>query len=205
MLETLNRWIELADKRLKGTGIQCYITGGNDDLFDIEPVLNNAEYIVNPEGKVVHIDEHHEMISSGYSNMTPWECPRDIPEEELLKKIDQAASQVENMKNCIFNLHCPPYDTGIDTAVELDEKLRPVTIGGQVSQIPVGSTAVRTAIEKYQPLLGLHGHIHESRGDIKIKKTLCINPGSEYGEGILRGVIINLTEKKIKSLMLTSG
>ena len=69
----------------------------------------------------------------------------------------------------------------------------------------VGSTAVRSAIEKFQPLLGLHGHIHESKGSIKIGRTLCVNPGSEYSEGVLKGVMMNLDEKGVRSFQFTSG
>jgi len=65
--------------------------------------------------------------------------------------------------------------------------------------------AVREAIEKYKPLLGLHGHIHESRGVVNIGRTLCINPGSEYGEGIIRGAIVDLAKDKVLSYQLTSG
>jgi Icc-related predicted phosphoesterase len=87
----------------------------------------------------------------------------------------------------------------------LDEGLKPVTVGGAVMQSNVGSTAVLEAIRKYQPLLGLHGHIHESRGDCQIGRTLCINPGSEYSQGILRGVLVILEKEKVKRFALTSG
>jgi len=162
--------------------------------------------VINPEEKVVPVDDKHEMISTGYTNITPWNCPRDVSEEELAKKIENMTSKVTNMKNCIFNFHCPPYDSSIDSAPKLDKDLKPaVSPGGEMLMIPVGSTAVRAAIEKYQPLLGLHGHIHESRGTAKIGRTLCLNPGSEYGEGILRGALITLEDDKVKSHQLTSG
>ena len=205
MIETLERYLKMAKERLEPAGIRCYITGGNDDLFEIEPVLNNSDYVINPEGKVVNITEHHEMISSGYSNITPWNCPRDIAEDKLSEKIQNMASQVKDMKNCIFSLHCPPYNTGIDTALELNKDLKIVTQGGRPHEIPVGSTAVRAAIEKFQPLMGFHGHIHESRGAVKLGRTLCFNPGSEYSEGILRGVIVDLDKNGIKSYTFTSG
>ena len=48
--------------------------------------------------------------------------------------------------------------------------------------IHAGSTAVRASIEKHQPLVGLHGHIHESKGFVTLGRTLCLNPGSEYGK-----------------------
>ena len=69
----------------------------------------------------------------------------------------------------------------------------------------VGSIAVRAAIEKYQPLLGLHGHIHESRSAQKIGRTLCINPGSEYGEGVLRGILLELSSKGLEDHVFTQN
>jgi len=205
MTDRLRRWIELAEKHLKNTHVKCYVCPGNDDKFEIDSVLNSSDYVVNPDGKVIPLDDAHEMISVGYANMTPWKCPRDISEDELNKKIEVLVGQVKNLSNCVFNFHCPPFDTGIDTAPHLDENLKPVFKAGEVEMIPVGSTSIRDAIQRYQPLLGLHGHIHESKGFFRIGRTLCLNPGSEYAEGMLRGVLINLHEKGFKNYMLTTG
>jgi len=205
MIETLERWLRIAEEKLQPQGVKCFVSGGNDDRLDIKPVLKSSRYIIDPEDQVVKIDDHHEMITSGYTNITPWNCPRDIPEEDLYKRIVSMADMVQDMRNCIFNLHCPPYDTGIDAAPELDKDLKPVTRSGQSNEIPAGCKAVLQAIEKYQPLLGLHGHIHESRGEARIGKTVCLNPGSEYGEGILRGVIVDLKDDGVKSWQFTSG
>jgi Icc-related predicted phosphoesterase len=146
-----------------------------------------------------------EMISTGYANMTPWNCPRDIPEDDLFKKIETMAARLEKPESAIFNLHCPPYASQLDDAPELDDNLTPVLIAGQIHIIPVGSTAVREAIEQWQPLAALHGHIHESRGRTDIGKTACFNPGSEYATGYLRGLILDLKKGKIKQYQLTSG
>jgi len=206
MKEEVGRWLKIAEERLRGTGIKCFITPGNDDRLDVDDAFSSNEYVVNPEGKLVSIDDHHEMISSGYCNVTPWKAPRDIPEEELSRKIESMTSQVKNMKNCIFNFHCPPYDSTIDLAPKLDKNLKPViSPTGGTEMIPAGSRAGRVAIEKCQPLLGLHGHIHESKGFFRIGRTLCLNPGSEYSEGVLRGALITLTEDKVKSYILTRG
>jgi Icc-related predicted phosphoesterase len=71
---------------------------------------------------------------------------------------------------------------------------------------PVGSTAVREAIERQRPLLGLHGHVHESAGVEKIGRTVCINPGSDYGDGILRGAIVELDrDRGVRNWQLTQG
>jgi len=205
MVADLEKWVKIAEERLKGTNVKCFILPGNDDRVDIDDSLEGSPVIVNPESKVLRIDEHHEMISTGYANITPWNCPRDIPEEQLAKKIENMASKVENMKNCIFSFHCPPFQSGLDDAPKLDATLRPVVKGGQMIMESVGSTAVREAIVKYQPLLGLHGHIHEARGATKIGRTICINPGSEYSEGVLRGVVVNLGKDEVLSHLLVAG
>lgn len=205
MIERLKKWVTMAEDRLKNTGIKIFITGGNDDSPEVDTILGSSDYVECPVERVVDIDDHHEMVSSCYSNITPWKCPRDISEEEIAKKIEEVNSMVKNMDNCVFNFHCPPYDTDLDVCCELDKDLKPVIRKGNQSFIPVGSKSVRAAIEEYQPLLGLHGHIHEGKGAARIGRTLCLNPGSEYSEGILDGVVINLDEKKIKSYYFTSG
>lgn len=207
MLDSLRRWLELCENHLKGTNVKTYVTGGNDDDAEVIGLLEKSqkENIIYCEDKVVQIDDYHEMISSGYSNLTPFKCPRDIAEEELSHKIRQVVEKVEKVENCIFNLHCPPFNLGLDLAPELDENLRPKVRGGRVNFIPCGSIAVRKAIEEFQPLLGLHGHIHESPGVTRVGRTLCINPGSEYTEGILKGAIINLDKGRIKGYALVSG
>jgi len=205
MTESIQRFLQHAKEYLKGTGIRFYVQVGNDDPLGVKAHLDESDFAINPEEKVVEIDQFHEMISLGHSNLTPWNCPGDIPEEELRDKIEHLASQVTNMDNCIFNLHCPPFDTELDIAPELDENLTVVFHQGKISMVSVGSTAVRESIEKHQPLLGLHGHIHESRGAYKIGRTVCINPGSEYSEGVLRGVIVNLDKKGMKGHQFVSG
>lgn len=205
MRQSVARWLQMAEDRLGGSGVKVYVSLGNDDRDDLIPVLEGSELVTYPDGKVVPLDDKHEMASVGYGNMTPWKCPRDLPEEELAKKIEQAVSGVQNMERCVFNFHVPPYDTDLDLAPELDAELRPVLTAGQPNIIPVGSTAVREAIERYQPLAGLHGHVHESRGVTTIGRTICINPGSEYSEGVLRGVLLNLRDGKVLSHQFVSG
>jgi Icc-related predicted phosphoesterase len=205
MVENLDRWLSIAEERLKGVKVKCYITPGNDDSFLIDQCFKGYDYIIDPEDQVVQIDEHHEMIGMGYSNITPFKAPRELPEDKLYEKIEAMASKVQKMQNCIFDFHCPPINSELDTCQELDETLRPVFRSGQPSMIGAGSTSVREAIEKHQPLLGLHGHIHECKSSAKIGRTLCLNPGSQYSEGILNGVIINIDEKSIKSHQFTSG
>lgn len=205
MVERLKKWIDYAEEKLKGTKIKCYIQPGNDDHDFIDNIIETSNHITNPEGKVIQIEDRHEMISTGYANMTPWQCPRDITEEELKKKILEMIIKVDHPEDTILNIHPPPYDTEIDLAPLLDEEFNVVIKQGEIVYTHVGSRAVREIIKEYQPLVGLHGHIHESRGVSRIGRTICLNPGSEYTEGILRGVIINVGKGKIKSYQFTSG
>ena len=205
MVGRVKDWIGLAEERLGKTQVKCFISPGNDDIFQIDPVLSSSSYVVNPEEKVIDIDAHHEMITLGTTNHTPWHSPREVDEADLQKKIERMADGVKNMASAIFNIHVPPINTLIDQAPQVDETLKVVVKSGQVQIISAGSSACRAAIEKYQPMLGLHGHIHESRGITKLGKTTCAHPGSEYGEGILRGFLADLDGAKIKSYLLTSG
>ncbi len=200
VLERLNNWVRLAEERLKGSNIQMFMAAGNDDILEMDTVLDSSTYIVNAGDKKVDV-KGHEMITLSWANPTPWDTPRECSEEELEKKIDKLVSQVADMENALFNFHVPPYDTQLDQAPKLSQDLVPST--DQI--IPAGSKAVLNAIKKYQPLLGLHGHIHESRGIQKIGRTTCMNPGSEYTEAILRGVIITLEKNKVKDYMFVSG
>ncbi len=208
MGETLERWLKIAAERLEPEGIKMYITGGNDDDLGMNQFFQQSEWAEYVEDKVVYVDDHHEMISSAYVNKTPWDTPREASEEELADKIEAMVSQLESVENSIWNFHAPPYDSGLDIAPLLDVSVyppKPVLKGGELVYTSVGSKAVREAIDKYQPLVGLHGHIHEAKGVRKIGRTTCMNPGSEYSEAILRGIIINLDEKGVKSYQTTSG
>lgn len=205
MVSRVGEWITLAEERLGKTEVKCYISPGNDDLFDVDPVLNSSHYVINPEERVVTLDGEHEMITLGYTSHTPWNSPREVDEEVLGKKIERMTQDVKNMKSAIFNIHIPPADTLIDKAPMVDSDLRVVIKSGQVQMTSAGSSTCRTAIETYQPMLGIHGHVHESKGIVKIGRTLCVNPGSEYAEGILRGFLAEIDGDRIRSYMMTSG
>jgi uncharacterized protein len=160
--------------------------------------------VTNPEGEVIDVDGH-EMISWGWSNPTPWDTPREQSEPELSANLDGMASKLRQPEDAIFNLHVPPYQSGLDDAPALDDNLKPKTSGGQVAMLPVGSTAVREAIERYQPLLGLHGHIHDCRAIKRMGRSICINPGSDYQTSQLRGVIVQLGQHDVSAWTLTTG
>ena len=201
--ETLERWIAYADDKLAGTGISCYVCPGNDDVFEVDDVIATSKTVMHAEGKVIELSEHHEMISCGWSNPTPWDTHREEPDEQLEARIEAIIAQAKNPENAVFNLHPPPYGSGLDEAPELTKDLRPTHAGRAL--VPVGSQAVLHVIEKYRPILGLHGHIHEGKGTRKFKRTLCINPGSMYEQGILHGAVVDLKPNKVGTYILTTG
>lgn len=205
MRERLRAWMALADERLAGSGVRCYIMGGNDDPPEVLTVLGDSTSVVDPDERVVRLDDHSEMISLGWSNPTPWHTPRECSEEELGQRIDALMAQVSQPETSVMNLHVPPYASGLDDAPELDASLKVQTSLGQTRFKPVGSTAVRAAIERYQPLLGLHGHVHEAHAISKIGRTVCINPGSDFGEGVLHGALVTLDKGKLKGYQMVSG
>jgi Icc-related predicted phosphoesterase len=211
---TLSSWIELAHERLDGTPVRLYLTGGNDDEPEVLEVLGDADgdHVVASEGQVVDVDGSHTMITVGLSTPTPWDTPREASEAVIASAIEASASRVPDPGRCIFNLHCPPIDSLLDRCPKLDtsrmalgELPRPVLEHGRVVMTSGGSAAVRQAVETYQPLAGLHGHIHESAGRIKLGRTPCFNPGSEYGQGVLEGVIVSIRDGKLVSYQHTSG
>ncbi|HLI05665.1 MAG TPA: hypothetical protein VKV40_03775 [Ktedonobacteraceae bacterium] len=205
MKERLAEWIALANERLAGKGVRCYMMGGNDDPPAVLETLQEAGLICDPEDHVVVLDDYCEMISCGWSNLTPWHTPRECSEEELAWRIDRLMAQVRRPESLVMNLHVPPFQSGLDDAPELDASLKVQTSLGQTRFKPVGSTAVRAAIERYQPLVGLHGHVHEAHASCKIGRTLCINPGSDYGEGVLHGALVILNKGKLKGYQMVSG
>jgi Icc-related predicted phosphoesterase len=204
MLKTVERWMALADEKLAGTGIRCFVCPGNDDQLDVDEVIADANTVELGEGRVLELNGY-QMASSGWANRTPWDTYREEDEPQLAERIEKMASQVTAPPEyTIFSLHCPPYGTGLDDAPELTAEMDLKDAGHAVK--PVGSTAVREAIERYQPALGLHGHIHEARGTKRLGRTLCINPGSSYEQGQLLGAVIDIDKgKQVKKFVLTSG
>lgn len=205
MKQSLEEWMGFAETKLSGTSIQCFVMPGNDDPAAVSEILKESNRIVDPDGRICPLDDTHVLVGSGYSNPTPWDSPRECSEDELFGKLDGLMQQVADPSQCVLCAHVPPYNSTLDEAPRLSKDLQVQSTGGQVEFAPVGSTAVRKIIEKYQPLLGLHGHIHEVHAVKKICGTVCINPGSDYGDGTLHGVIVKIAGNKVKTYQLVSG
>jgi Icc-related predicted phosphoesterase len=206
MTETLERWMRFAEERLHGRGVKLFVMLGNDDEPALRDVLARSPMVVDPEDIPVELGDGFQMLSCGFANPTPWHSAREMTERDLQQHLEKLVSKLHDPARAVFNLHVPPIRTAIDIAPRVNDDLSPVIEGGSVVMGSGGSEAVRSIVEKYQPLLALHGHIHESRGIVKLGRTVCINPGSAYGEGVLHGALFELDKKKgLKRYQLTSG
>lgn len=202
----LRRWVEIADERLGANGRPpaTFVIAGNDDPLFIDEILASSTEMVYCDARIVPIQDH-ELLSFSYANRTPWNSPRELDEEDLYVRLKDLAEQLVAPESSIFNLHVPPYDTGLDTATKLNPDLTPVFDGGHPLSVPVGSTAVRRIIEEYRPALALHGHIHESAATARLGPSVLVNPGSEYNTGQIHGAIVRFANGHVHSHQLVVG
>lgn len=208
--DRLAEWVALAEERLAGTGVRAFLCGGNDDTDEVLSALDEVPHdrVVNAENRVVPIDDDHVVVTIGYSTPTPWETPRERTEHEIAEVIEKVMAEVPDPSRAVFNFHCPPLDSSLDTCLKLDASVwppTPVIENKQPVYYGAGSQAVADALARYQPTVGLHGHIHESRGMARYGRTPAYNPGSEYGEGVLRGLIVALKGGRVVGHQFTSG
>ncbi|MCX6575329.1 MAG: metallophosphoesterase [Candidatus Aminicenantes bacterium] len=95
--------------------------------------------------------------------VSPEEGVRSFPVSDQEKRYATIQSDLariggeENLDRAIFLFHAPPYDTKLDLVARESKMVDHVPLDQHV-----GSIAIRRFIENRQPLLTLHGHIHES-------------------------------------------
>ncbi len=196
-LKRIGEWVAYAEARLGANGSKIYFAPGNDDPPVVDDAFAGSSVFVNCEKTVVDLGGI-EMASTGWSNRTPWATPRECDEDALEARLRSVATRLRDPSRALFNFHVPPYGTPLDLCPKIDEDFRVVTVMGNPIQMHAGSTAVRAVIEELQPLASLHGHIHESRSAVQLGRTWAVNPGSEYGEGVLCGAIITIKKEKVK-------
>jgi uncharacterized protein len=204
MADSLRGWLRIADEKLSGTGIRALVMPGNDDGWYVDNVLGESAEIVNADGRVVDLGEF-QVLGFGPSNPTPWHTHREVEEDAIAERLDTLSAQVDPDKPLVVATHVPPFGTRLDDAPRLRADLSVVTSGGEPEMVPVGSTAVRAFLARSQPMLSLHGHIHESRGVAQIGETVAINPGSAYSTGALQGAIVSIKDGKVMARQLVTG
>ncbi|MCD6262860.1 phosphoesterase [Candidatus Bathyarchaeota archaeon] len=197
------RWVKMADE-IVPKGKLVIANPGNDDRFVVDEQILESERVIYPLHRVVELGGTYQMVSCEWVNPTPWDSPRECSEEELEKKIRKEINRLDDFENAIFNFHAPPKGTGLGTCPKLDTSVKPpkpVTRFLRPVYTDAGSVAVRKVIDEFQPLLGLHGHIHESKGKYKLGRTMVFNAGSEYTSGILHGIILTLEPGRLVQYM----
>jgi Icc-related predicted phosphoesterase len=204
MKESLQRWFDFAAERLEPEGVRMLAILGNDDPLEIDDVLREHPYVECVDDAPVTIEGDIEVVGFSGSNATPWDSPREFSEEEIRERLERAVAQLSDPARSIWNVHVPPHDTGLDTAAEVSDDLRVVYRGGQPNMIAVGSTAVRELIARYQPMLAVHGHVHESRAIGKVGSAVVVNPGSEYTEGVLRAAVITVDRDRVNAQLMST-
>ena len=205
VLERVREWADIAAQKLKGTDITLVAIPGNDDFHEIDEILTKAPHFDFHEMQVCEFKGGYQMLYCGGSTPTPWNTEREFTEAQYVARFAELIPQVRDMSKCIFNVHVPPMGTTLDACPKLDSNLRVVYEMGMPAQIHAGCQTLVDVIKQHQPMLGLHGHIHEGRAKINIGKTICINPGSVYPEGILQGAMITLRGGEVTTANLTQG
>ncbi|HEX2088820.1 MAG TPA: metallophosphoesterase [Actinomycetota bacterium] len=198
-------WLERLEDRCRQLRVPAYVMAGNDDPWSLDAVtLVQREWVTPADGAVVPVLDHWMLVSCGLGNPTPWQCPRDVSESELADKLRSITEGLKDFSNVIANIHPPPFDSTLDLAPKLDTSVSPPRpVPGEIA--PVGSTAVRDFLADAQPLLSLHGHIHESRAAVRLGRTWAVNPGSEYAEGVLRAALVTVEPSRVVSHQLVAA
>jgi uncharacterized protein len=204
MRSAVEGWVDMAETRLHAAGLPCLVMPGNDDIPAVKDLLSQSSWLIQAEDRVIEFGPY-QILSLGYSTVTPWNSPRELSEEQMHARLSELIERIQPGRPVIFNVHNPPADSGTDLAFKLTDDMRIVTAGGEPVRAPVGSHAVRNAIERVQPVLSLHGHIHESRAMSSIGRTKVCNPGSLYTDGILQGVLVTLDRDQLKGFKFVSG
>ena len=128
----------------------------------------------------------------GHSNRGRVKSKAYKKHKKILNRLFRKFGKENKEGRVIFLTHNVPYNTKLD---KVGKKAHEFVRGKHL-----GSKMFRRIIQKYQPVLHIGGHIHESRGEDKFGKTVLVNPGAAH-EG--KAAIIDISEsgekgKKIK-------
>src|SRR3982074_2177507 len=93
MLDGVDRWMGMAAEKLRGSGIRVFVCPGNDDEMEVDDVIRQPDLVELGEGRMVEIGDFT-MISTGWSNHTPWNTHREETEAQLGERIESMAKLV---------------------------------------------------------------------------------------------------------------
>lgn len=204
--------ISKIENNYRKLGVKLVYLAGNDDPKEFVNKIYEEydnDVLIPIDEKTMNINDYM-FLGFGYSNETPWHTARELPEREIEERLIKLFSGLNRneLDRTIAIIHVPPYGTTIDQAPKLTNDLKPVVEGGVVAMEHVGSTAVRRILENFGPLIGLHGHVHESYGIDFLNAKCCnkkipvVNAGSEYQGGMLRFAYLMLEDLKLKDKII---
>ena len=205
MVGMVERWMALADERLKGTGIRCVVSPANDDIFELDPIIEAAELVDLGEGNTIELDGFT-MVSTGWANPTPWNTFRELPEDRAPDADRRARSPTSPTRTARSSTSMRRRTARTSTT---PPSSTPTCATCRAARRSCRSVRTRCATRSSSTgrSLSLHGHIHEGRGAVKIGATLAVNPGSTYEDGVLQAAIVDLDSKKgeVKRYLLING
>jgi Icc-related predicted phosphoesterase len=80
MLVTFDRWLALAEERLEDPSVRCFVMPGNDDPPGVDDAIERATRVEACDERIIELGGYS-MISLGYSNITPFDSPRELEED----------------------------------------------------------------------------------------------------------------------------
>jgi Icc-related predicted phosphoesterase len=140
---------------------------GNLDRREVFPMLEDEGIALHGKGMVV---DGIGIFGCGGSNITPFNTPSELSEEEIHEALMRGYEQVREVRPLLMVCHTPPLETKCDRIMN-----------GKA----VGSPAARKFIEQVRPDVCISGHIHESAGVDSIGPTVVLNAGPFKGGGYI--------------------
>ena len=167
-----------------------------------------AERVEFLEGRVVELPDGIELASCGYANLTPWHCPRDVEEAELGaaaggRRVAGRGPGVGDLQLPLPAVRHPdrPGPAARRGLAHALDRRRGRDASGRQHRLSRGDRALPAAARASTATCTSRAAPSSSGGR-------CASiPGSEYSEGVLRGAIVDVNEKKrkVKSTQFISG
>jgi len=195
-LERLRAWLSAGTSMCAGGSARVLVLPGNDDPEWVDDAIESiqAPGVALLTGEPLTVGRIDFVSLDRVNPSGIWQTCRESSEDDLARLIESRVRRATS-RNLVFVFHAPPYGTKLDLAPRVkDSLLYDVDTVEGLKMVHCGSVAVRDAVVRYRPKLGLHGHIHESAGAEILGETLCVNPGSDYSHGMLRAFMFDVTD-----------
>jgi len=147
-------------KALMAHNPHVFAVSGNCDYPEVESHLLKEKISLHAQCKTF---QDFSIIGCGGSLSAPIDTPNELSEHEIEEFLTAAYKNYCKDRPLLLVTHQPPFKTKLDRVMKMKH---------------VGSRAVRDFIDNVQPLVGISGHIHESRDVEMMNETTLVNPGA---------------------------